>query len=892
MEPLGLNEIRERYLSFFESKGHLRLPSFSLVPKNDPSILLINAGMTPLKPYFTGAEVPPCKRVTTCQKCIRTPDIENVGHTSRHGTYFEMLGNFSFGDYFKEEVIPWAWEFLTENLQMDPEKLYPSVFMDDDEAFAIWRDKIGIPEERITRLGKEDNFWEHGTGPCGPCSEIYFDRGVEHGCGKPDCRPGCECDRFVEIWNLVFSQFDRQEDGTYLPLKQKNIDTGAGLERVACVMQGVDNLFEVDTVRSILDTVCRIAGKTYNANHDDDVAIRVITDHMRSSTMMISDGVLPSNEGRGYVLRRLMRRAARFGRLLGIEDMFLTTVSEAVIEQNKNAYPELLARRDYIMKIISQEEEAFHRTVASGTEILNGLISDAKAAGKSELSGEDAFRLHDTYGFPLDLTKEIAKDAGLSVDEDGFKASMKKQKETARAATKAINDTAWGGTALPDEISKDTSVTEFTGYDSLTADAVVLHIAKKNGDGELEAVTSANEGEEIIVVLDKTSLYATMGGQVHDEGKVTGEGFDSEVISVEKDNSGKYLHHLKITGGTMSKGDKVKTETDRTVRMSIARNHTATHILQAALRSVLGTHVEQAGSFVGPDRLRFDFTHFTAMTREEISKVEAMVNEVILEDLPVITKVMSYDEASKLGAMALFGEKYGDVVRVVSVGDFDNPFDLEFCGGTHLKSTAQAGQFRIVSETGIASGTRRIEAVTGLKCYEDSVSDRELIEQAASVLKASNDQLIDKCKAILAESKNYQKELAALKKAQAGSFADDAVKTAFDVNGVMAVVSKCEAADASELRDTADKIRDKLSGAAVVFLAASGDGKVMFTAMATKDAVAKGANCGNVIREAAKICGGGGGGRPDMAQAGGKDASKIDEALAKVKELLGEQIGG
>lgn len=893
MEPLGLNEIRERYLSFFESKGHLRLPSFSLVPQNDPSILLINAGMTPMKPYFTGAETPPRKRVTTCQKCIRTPDIENVGHTSRHGTYFEMLGNFSFGDYFKEEVIPWAWEFLTENLQIEPEKLYPSVFIEDDEAYAIWRDKIGVPEERIVRLGKEDNFWEHGTGPCGPCSEIYFDRGIEHGCGKPDCKPGCECDRFVEIWNLVFSQFDRQEDGSYLPLKQKNIDTGAGLERVACVMQGVDNLFEVDTVRRILDTVCRIAGKTYNANHDDDVAIRVITDHMRSSTMMISDGVLPSNEGRGYVLRRLMRRAARFGRLLGIERLFLTEVAEVVIDQNKDAYPDLAARHDYIMKIIALEEEAFHRTVASGTEILNEMIENAKKEGKAELAGEDAFKLHDTYGFPLDLTKEIAKDAGLSVDEEGFKASMKKQKDAARAATKEKVDTAWGGTALPSEVTADTSVTEYLGYDSLDCDAKILHIIKKDEEGNLFSEDEAFSGDEVIIILDKTTAYATMGGQIHDDGAIEGDGFKAVIKSVDKDSSGKYLHTVSITEGTIKKGTEATVKVDPKSRLAIARNHTATHMLLAALRSVLGTHVEQAGSFVGQDRLRFDFNHFQAMTEEEIEKVETIVNDVILSDLPVITKEMSINDAKKLGAIAIFGEKYGETVRVVSVGDFENAFDLEFCGGTHLKSTAQAGQFRIVSETGIASGTRRIEAVTGAKCYEMAKADRALIKETASALKVNHDQIAEKSASVLAELKASQKEIASMKKAAAGNFADEAVAKAIEINGVSAVIAECDAEDAPALRDTADKIRDKFADkAAVVFLASNVGGKVLFTAMATKDAVDKGAHCGNIIREAAKICGGGGGGRPDMAQAGGKDASKLGEALKAVEDVLKDQIGG
>ncbi|MCR4688134.1 MAG: alanine--tRNA ligase [Saccharofermentans sp.] len=890
MEPLGLNEIRERYLAFFESKGHLRLPSFSLVPKNDPSILLINAGMTPMKPYFTGAETPPRKRVTTCQKCIRTPDIENVGHTSRHGTYFEMLGNFSFGDYFKDEVIPWAWEFLTKDLEMDPDRLWPSVYEEDDEAFAIWRDVIGLPENRITRLGKADNFWEHGTGPCGPCSEIYFDRGEQYGCGKPDCGPGCECDRFVEIWNLVFSQFDRQEDGTYLPLKQKNIDTGAGLERVACVMQGVDNLFEVDTVRAILDKVCEVSGKTYGQDKNDDVAIRVITDHMRSSVMMISDGVLPSNEGRGYVLRRLMRRAARFGRLLGIDGMFLVNIAKVVVDRNKDAYPEVAQREDYIMKIISQEEEAFGRTVAQGTEILNEMIESSKKEGKTVLPGEDAFKLHDTYGFPLDLTKEIAADSGLTVDEEGFAAAMKEQKKRAREATlKNVADTAWGGTELPYDVVADNTETEFLGYDELTCDAKLLHIIKADEEGNLHSEDEAFEGDSVILVFDRTTLYATMGGQIHDEGTIANGEFEAKVVSVDKDNSGKYLHKVTITKGAAKKGSEVTIKTDSEERLAIARNHTATHILLSALKKVLGSHVEQAGSFVGDERLRFDFTHFQAMTAEEIDKVETMVNEVVLKDLPVITREMSIDEARKLGATAIFGEKYGQTVRVVSVGSFDDPFDMEFCGGTHLKSSGQVGQFRIVSEAGIASGTRRIEAVTGAKAYEMAKSDRELISEAVSALKSTREQMVERIDALHAEVKALQKELADIEKAKAGSFADDALGKASDIGGVKAVILACDAADAAALRDTADKIRDKLD-CGVVFLAAKGEDKVLFTAMATKSAVEKGAHCGNIIKEAAKVCGGGGGGRPDMAQAGGKDASKIDEALSKASEVLASQI--
>ena len=889
MEPLGLNEIRERYLSFFESKGHLRLPSFSLVPKDDPSILLINAGMTPMKPYFTGAQTPPSKRVTTCQKCIRTPDIENVGHTSRHGTYFEMIGNFSFGDYFKDEVIPWAWEFLTENLEMPADRLYPSVYEEDDEAFEIWNKKVGVPAEKITRLGKADNFWEHGTGPCGPCSEIYFDRGEQYGCGKPDCRPGCECDRFVEIWNLVFSQFDRQEDGSYLELAQKNIDTGGGLERFACVMQGVENLFEVDTVRRILDKVCEKAGKQYGANAKDDVAIRVITDHMRSSTMMISDGVLPSNSGAGYVLRRLMRRAARFGKLLGINGKFLAQIADVVIDQNKDAYPELVQKYTMIMAVINKEEDDFLRTVEAGTSILNDMIEAAKASGSTVLKGEDAFKLHDTYGFPLDLTKEIAADSGLTVDEEGFKAAMKIQKETARKATKEnVADTAWNYNKLPDELLNDKSSTVFEGYEKFDTDAKVMYVLKVDEDGALQIASEVFAGDKAIVILDKTTLYATMGGQVCDNGKLTNDNLEAVVTNVEKDNTSKYLHSIEVVSGSIKAGDSVKASVDKERRLSTCRNHSTTHILQAALRSVLGDHVEQKGSYVDSERLRFDFTHFSAMTAEEIAKVEDIVNSVILEDMPIVTKEMPIEEARKLGAMALFGEKYGATVRVVSVGD---GYSVEFCGGTHLTQSSQAGQCRIISEAGVASGVRRIEAVTGKACYELMKADRSTIADVASTLKVNKDQIVKKSESVLADIKNLEKELAAIKKAAAGNVADDLIKAATKVGAVDAVIAKVDAADAAELRDMADQIRDKLSNG-FVFLAAEAGDKVLFIAMASKDAVAAGAHSGNIIREAAKICGGGGGGRPDMAQAGGKDASKIADALSKASEVLASQVNG
>lgn len=885
MQPLGLNEIREKYLAFFESKGHLRLPSFSLVPQDDPSILLINAGMTPLKPYFTGAQTPPSLRVTTCQKCIRTLDIDNVGHTARHGTYFEMLGNFSFGDYFKNEIIPWAWEFLTKELEMDPNLLWPSVYEEDDEAFHIWHDVIGLPENRITRLGKEDNFWEHGTGPCGPCSEIYYDRGIEHGCGSENCRPGCECDRFIEIWNLVFTQFNREADGSYTPLQKKNIDTGGGLERFACVMQGVENLFEVDTVRKILDTVCQKANVQYGANTKDDIAIRVITDHMRSATMMISDGVLPSNEGRGYVLRRLIRRACRFGRMLGIEDMFLTDITAVVIDQNKDAYPALPEKQSYIMTVIRKEEEAFMRTIEGGTEILNTLIEDAKKNGATSISGADAFRLHDTYGFPLDLTREIAGDAGLSIDEDGFKAAMKEQKDAARKATKAKTDTAWGGKELPAELLRDTSSTIFEGYNALTTKATLKYLLKEDEDEALQIVPEAFNGDKVIAIFDRTVLYATSGGQQTDIGNASSASMTADVLSVEKDAAGKFMHAMTITSGKLSAGDEVTLTTDAARRLDTARNHTSTHLLQKALRTTLGDHVEQSGSYVSHDRLRFDFTHFQPMTEEEISNVERQVNEIIFSDLAVTTRVMKQADARKLGAMALFGEKYGDEVRVVTVGDENDAYSLEFCGGTHLSHTSQAGTFRILSETGVASGIRRIEAVTGRACYESSVEDRALIENACSVLKSSKDQLLRRANAVLAESKALEKELSEIRRKSSQNMASELVAKAERIGSVSYIFTAVDAEDADALRSMGDQIRDCISNC-VILLAAKNGEKVIFVAMADKDAVAHGAHAGNIIREAAKTAGGGGGGRPDMAQAGGKDITKIDASIEAAKAAL------
>ena len=890
MEALGLNEIREKYLSFFETKGHLRLPSFSLVPHNDPSVLLVNAGMTPLKPYFTGAQTPPSLRVTTCQKCIRTPDIENVGHTARHGTYFEMLGNFSFGDYFKKEIIPWAWEFCTEVLKMPADRLYPSVYEEDDEAYAIWRDDVGVPEDHITRLGKADNFWEHGTGPCGPCSEIYFDRGEQYGCGSPDCKVGCDCDRFIEFWNLVFTQYNRENDGTYTPLAKKNIDTGAGLERVACIMQGVDNLFEVDTIRKILDTVCAKANADYGKDPKTDIAIRVITDHVRSTTMMISDGVLPSNEGRGYVLRRLLRRASRFGRLLGIKDLFLTEIAAVVVELNKEAYPVLLEKQTYIMTVIRKEEEAFLRTVEQGTEILSGYIAQAKEKGLSALAGDQVFRLHDTFGFPLDLTREIAQDEGLTIDEAGFQTAMKSQRESARAATKAKTGTAWGGKELPAELLLDTSSTVFAGYDELSVNGKLLYLLKEDEEGSLQIVPEAFADDKVIAIFDRTPFYATSGGQVTDQGVILGQGFSAHVTSVEKDAAGKFLHSLTINEGTLRAGQELGMHVNASRRMSIGRNHTSTHILQKALRTVLGDHVEQSGSLVSSDRLRFDFTHFQPLTDDELRQVEDMVNEVVFDDMVVVTRVMKLEEARMLGAMALFGEKYGAEVRVVTVGDQKNPYSREFCGGTHLTHTSQACQIRILSETGVASGIRRIEAVTGSAAFALAKSEQATLDAACASLKTTQDQLVRRIRATMTEVKTLEKELSMLQELNSAGLAEDLAKSAVVINGISVVIAPAAAEDADALRATADQVRDRFQDSVVV-LAAEKDGKLLFVAMATPSALAKGIHSGNIVREVAKAAGGGGGGRADMAQAGGKDAAKLSEALAVAVSTIKAQLG-
>jgi alanyl-tRNA synthetase len=867
MQKLGLNELRERYLKFFESKGHLRLPSYSLVPNNDPSLLLINSGMAPLKPYFTGKEEPPRKRVATCQKCIRTPDIENVGKTARHGTFFEMLGNFSFGDYFKKEAISWAWEFVTEDLKMPVDRLWVSIYEEDDEAFEIWNKEIGVPADRIVRMGKKDNFWEHGTGPCGPCSEIYFDRGVERGCGKPDCKVGCECDRFIEFWNLVFTQFNKDEEGNYTRLPNPNIDTGMGLERLACVAQDVDNLFEVDTIRNVLEYVCKTAGVKYRESEKTDISIRVITDHIRSTTMMVSDGVIPSNEGRGYVLRRLLRRAARHGKLLGINKPFLYDISGIVINESKQAYPELEENRERIQEVIRVEEEKFELTIDQGLIILNKYIEETKANGSKTITGKMAFELHGTYGFPIDLTREIAEENGISVDEEGFREEMQKHRDIAKQDYLSKQGSAWS-----DDIysSLDKSVkTEFVGYFENTAEAKVMYIIKDD-----QVTDSAKEGEEVIVILDKTPFYAESGGQVGDKGIIESNNVNIKVEDCKKTEDGKYLHFGTVEKGSIKTGDSVKASIDVKRRMAIARNHTTTHLLQKALTNVLGNHVQQAGSLVEPDRLRFDFAHFSAMTPEEIAKVEKEVNDKILESHMVDIREMPIEEAKKLGATALFGEKYGNVVRVVKI---DN-YSMELCGGTHLSTTSQAGFIKILSESGVAAGVRRIEALTGESAIAYLHDREKLISDISAALKTSPQESIRRIENIVTELKNAQKEIEQLRSKLVSGSLDEVLAKAVEVKGVKVVKARFDQLDMEALRNTGDTIRNKM-GSGLVVLGSGYEGKVSFVVMATKDVVEKGIHCGNIIKEVAKIAGGGGGGRPDMAQAGGKDISKLDEAL-------------
>ena len=870
MKWTSLNDLRESFLSFFESKGHLRMPSFSLIPNNDKSLLLINSGMAPMKKYFTGEEIPPRNRVCTCQKCIRTPDLERVGHTARHGTYFEMLGNFSFGDYFKDEAIPWAWEFLTVTLGIPADLLWPSVYEQDDEAYAIWRDKIGVPESHIVKLGKSDNFWEHGTGPCGPCSEIYFDRGLKYGCGSPDCKPGCDCDRFMEIWNNVFSQFDNDGNGNYTELKQKNIDTGMGLERLACVLQGVDNLFEVDTVRRILDTVCEISGKTYGADNKNDISIRVVTDHIRSATFMIADGVIPSNEGRGYVLRRIIRRACRHGKLLGINRMFLEELCRIVISQNEDAYPELKTKYDYVLKVIRLEEERFNATIDAGLGILGGIIDTAVAEGKTTISGEDAFKLYDTFGFPIDLTREIAEEKGLSIDEEAFVALMNEQKTRARAARGNIS--GWSDNSK--SLLENLPATEFLGYESLECKGKILSIFVDN-----EAVDTVSEGE-CTVVTDKTVFYGEGGGQVGDTGNIWLGDTELTVLDTKKTN-GIYLHECRVENGSVRLGDEVLLTVNAARRSAIKRNHSAAHLLQSALRTVLGTHVEQAGSYVDEHRVRFDFTHLAAMTKEELARVEAIVNYNILTAEGCSTTETDIASARAMGAMALFGEKYGDVVRVVKIGHSST----ELCGGTHVSSTGEIGLFKIISETSVAAGVRRIEGTTGLGVLALLEEKQELINETAGVLKVPNPNTIaKKAESVQAELKATKRELESANSKLAEMKTEGLLSSLKPVGGFLLLTATVEMKpDAA--RALCDTVKSKYANGVAV-LAVVSDGKLNFVAAAGKDAVAAGAHCGNILREVSAITGGKGGGRPDSAMSGGRDLDKIDEALAKAEEIL------
>ena len=886
----GVNELREMFLRFFETKGHLRLPSFSLIPQNDASLLLINSGMAPMKPWFTGEQEPPRHRVCTCQKCIRTGDIENIGKTARHGTYFEMLGNFSFGDYFKREAIAWALEFLTspEWVGLDPDRLYPSVFEGnettpaDDEAFRIWNEEIGIPADRIFKFGKEDNFWEHGSGPCGPCSEIYYDRGPEWGCGKPGCTVGCDCDRYIEVWNIVFSQFDNDGEGHYTELKQKNIDTGMGLERLACVCQNVPSLFDVDTVMNITNKVSEITGARYGQSHEKDVSLRVITDHIRSATFMICDGVLPSNEGRGYVLRRLLRRAARHGKLLGVNEPFLYQVCDTVIHENEGHYPELRERQDYITKVIRVEEENFAKTIDGGLKIFSDMLEGHKAKGEQVFSGTDAFKLYDTYGFPIDLTSEMAQDEGLTVDEAGFRAFMEEQKVRARKAREALGDLGWAGV----EFGKDVPETEFVGYENNSiTDAKVVALVVENEQAE-----ELMPGVEGIVVLDKTPFYAEMGGQVADHGTIAVSGESGclfQVTDVQKNKGGKYMHYGKVTEGVLKLGDTVTAAIDQDRRKAVMRAHSATHLLDKALRTVLGDHVHQAGSLVEADRLRFDFTHFSAMTAEELSQVNAIVNEAILAGYDIETKVMSLEDAKKTGAIALFGEKYGDTVRVVDMGE---GYSVEFCGGTHLDNTAKVGVFHIQSEFSVASGVRRIEATTGKASLETMNRNQDLIFQAAAALKAKPGELRERAEAVMNDVKQLNQLVERFKAREAVSEAERFLFAAHDVGGLKVLTATVPEADADRLRKMGDFLRDKDPSVAAVLAAVNGE-KITFLAVCGKDAVAKGVKAGDIIKAITPICGGKGGGKPDSAMGGGSDVVKLDNALAAVDDFVSQKLG-
>ena len=866
MEKLGLNEIREKFLSFYESKEHLRLPSHSLVPENDPSLLLINAGMAPLKPYFTGRQKPPKSRVTSCQKCIRTPDIESVGKTARHGTFFEMLGNFSFGDYFKKDATKWAWEFVTEVLNLPKDRVWISVYEEDDEAIDIWTQHVGVDRDHIVKMGKEDNFWEIGQGPCGPCSELYFDRGEEFGCGSPDCKVGCECDRFVEFWNLVFTQFDKQEDGTYLPLDHPNIDTGMGLERIACIMQGVTSIFDVDTIKSIRDAVCAKAKVEYGKDANTDISIRVVTDHIRSTVFMMSDGVNPSNEGRGYVLRRLLRRAARHARLLGIKGTFLYELADKVIEASKGAYPELSEKGDLIKGKIQKEEERFAQTIDAGFAILNNFLEEGN--GKV-FSGENAFKLYDTYGFPIDLTREILAEKGIEIDEEGFVREMNEQRARARASAK-MTEVGWEDKIADALVSVEP--TEFVGYDALCADAkVILVLNDTEGKDTLDA------GETGIVVLDKTPFYGEGGGEVGDVGKIAG----ANVTDTKKTADGKYYHFVKVEEGSISAGDTVCASVSPTVRTLVQANHSATHLLDSALKNALGDAVTQSGSLVTADRLRFDFTLDRAVTAEELAKVEDEVNTKILEALPVKWEEMPIDKAKEMGAVAVFGDKYGEVVRVVSMGDYS----VELCGGCHVKNTSQIGLFKILAETGVAAGIRRIEAVTGLGVLAELKKYESTIKEVAENLKCGVGDVAKKAQSVVAEIKTLESKIESLNAKLAGGAADEIMQGAKEINGITVVCGRVDGANVDALRNLGDGFKAKLD-CGVIVLASSEGGKVSIVSMATKTAVERGAHAGNIVREVAKVCGGGGGGKPESAQAGAKDASKIEEALKLVENIV------
>ena len=873
----GLNELREMFLSFFESKGHLRLPSFSLVPQNDKSILLINAGMTPMKPWFKGEEEPPRRRVCTCQKCIRTGDIENVVKTARHGTYFEMLGNFSFGDYFKHEAIAWSWEFLTEVVGLEPDRLYPSIYLNDDEAFDIWNKEVGIPAERIFRFGKEDNFWEHGSGPCGPCSEIYYDRGPEYGCGKPGCTVGCDCDRYIEVWNIVFSQFDNDGEGHYTELKQKNIDTGMGLERLACVCQQVPSLFDVDTVMNITHKVSELTGAHYGESYKRDVSLRVITDHIRSATFMICDGILPSNEGRGYVLRRLLRRAARHGKLLGVNEPFLYQVVDTVVHENEGQYPDLREKQSYITKVIRTEEENFARTIDGGMRIYGEMLAAHKEKGETVFSGSDAFKLYDTFGFPIDLTMEMAADEGLSVDEGAFQKLMKEQKERAREARKALGDLGWAGV----EFGKDVPATEFVGYDHSECDAKIVAIV---ADEELRDEVAA--GAEAVVVLDHSPFYAEMGGQVADHGTITADGVVFTVADVQKNKGGKFMHYGRLAQGVLHVGDTVHAAIDMERRKAIQRAHSTTHLLDTALKKVLGDHVHQAGSLVEPDRLRFDFTHFEAISPEELRQVEELVNDAILEGYPVVTEVLPIEEAKKKGAVAMFGEKYGETVRVVEMSDFS----VEFCGGTHVDNTAKAGPFRIKSESSVASGVRRIEATCGKLSLKAMESSQGVLSRAAQFLKTAPSGLLERMEQQANEMRQLRQALEKFKAEASLGEARQFLASAKTVKDLHVLATTRNGVDTAELRTMGDFLRDKDPKAVAVIASINGE-KITFLAVCGKEAVARGIKAGDLVRHVSAICGGKGGGKPDSAMGGGSDPLKVDDALASVDDFVSEKLG-